>query len=226
MKKKSIIKMIVDLIMTILLPLLMIQALAGEKSHEWIGIFMFLLFITHHILNLNWHKNLLKGKYNVVRSLGTVVNTGIMICMIFSAISGIMLSQYVFVFLDVNQGISFARAAHMIGTHWMFVLTSFHLGMHIKTMKGYMEQAVRDKPRTVPSRVFTILFVVIGVYGLKVFIDTKLWQYMFYQSQFMFYDFNRMAFSVYLDYVSMMILFAVIGYFMFVKWKKISKSKK
>lgn len=218
--------MIVDLIMTILLPLLMIQALAGGKMHEWIGIYMFLLFVTHHILNFNWHKTLLKGKYNVVRSLGTVMNAGILICMILSAISGILLSQYVFVFLDINQGISFARAAHMICTHWMFVLTSFHLGMHMKIMKGYMEQAWGKKLGTVSSRLFTILFAVIGVYGLKVFIDTKLWQYMFYQAQFMFYDFNRMAFGVYLDYVSMMVLFAVIGYFASDRLKKISKPKK
>lgn len=226
MKKKSIIKMMVDLFMTILLPLLMIQALAGEELHEWIGIFMFFLFITHHLLNLNWHKNLLKGKYNEVRSLGTVVNAGILICMILSAISGIVLSQYAFALLNINQGISFARAAHMICTHWMFVLTSFHLGMHMKIMKGYMERARGKKLETVSSRVFTILFAVIGVYGLKVFIDTKLWQYMFYQAQFMFYDFSRMAFGVYLDYVSMMVLFAVIGYFVSDRLKKIPMPKK
>lgn len=98
MKKKSIIKMILDLLMTILLPLLMIQALAGEELHEWMGIFMFLLFIMHHLINFNWHKNLLKGKYDAVRSIGTLVNAGILICMILSAISGILLSQYLFVF--------------------------------------------------------------------------------------------------------------------------------
>lgn len=102
MKKKRIIKIILDLLMTILLPLLMIQALAGEELHEWIGILMFILFIMHHILNFNWYKNLLKGKYNAVRSVGTLVNTAILICMIFIAISGVLLSQYVFVFLDVS----------------------------------------------------------------------------------------------------------------------------
>lgn len=213
MKKRSIVKMMLDLIMTIVLPLLMIQALAGEALHEWIGIFMFLLFIIHHLLNFNWHKNLLNGKYNAVRCLGTVVNAGILVCMILSVISGILLSQYTFAFLDVSKGISFARAAHMICTHWMFVLTSFHLGMHMKIIKRYAEQSSGRMLGTVSGRISKILFVVIGVYGLKAFSDAKLWQYMFYQVKFMFYDFNRTAFSVYLDYVSMMILFAVIGYF-------------
>lgn len=123
--------MILDLLMAILLPLLMLQALVGEELHEWIGIFMFLLFITHHVINLNWHQNILKGKYNAVRSIGTFINAGILICMILSAISAVLLSQYVFIFLDVSHGLSFARASHMICTHWLFVLTSFHLGMHL-----------------------------------------------------------------------------------------------
>lgn len=226
MKNKSTVKMIFDLIMTILLPLLMIQALAGEELHEWIGIFMCLLFIMHHLLNFNWHKNLLKGKYNAVRTIGTVVNIGIFICIILSAISGILLSQYIFAFLDVSIGISFARAAHMICTHWMFVLTSFHLGMHLKIMKSYMEQSSGRKLGTVTGRVFKILVTVIGVYGLKVFIVTELWQYMFYQVQFMFYDFSRIVFSAYLDYISMMVLFAVIGCFVSDKMKKISMEKR
>lgn len=225
MKKKSIIKMILDLLMTILLPLLMIQALAGEELHEWMGIFMFLLFIMHHLINFNWHKNLLKGKYDAVRSIGTLVNAGILICMILSAISGILLSQYLFVFLDVSQGISFARASHMICTHWLFVLTSFHLGIHLKVMKNYIVQFSKRKLGIIPGRVLQMLSIVVAVYGLKVFTQTKLWQYMFYQVQFMFYDFNRMAFRVYLDYISMMVLFAAIGYFVSVRFKKISMAK-
>lgn len=226
MKRKSIIKMILDLLMIILLPLLMIQALVGEEFHEWIGIFMFLLFITHHLINFNWHKNLLKGKYNTVRSIGTFVNAGNLICMILSAISGVLLSQYVFIFLDVSQGLSFARASHMICTHWMFVLISFHLGMHIKVMKNYMKQSSKRSLGIISGRVLQILSIFVTIYGVWVFIETNLWQYLFYQVQFMFYDFNRLAFSVYLDYISMMVLFALIGYLVSDRMKKISMAKR
>lgn len=226
MKKKSIIKMIVDLLMTLLLPLLMIQALAGEELHEWIGIFMFLLFIMHHLINFNWHKNLLKGTYNAGRSIGTFVNAAILICMIFSAISGVLLSQYVFVFLDISGGIAFARASHMICTHWMFVLTSFHLGMHLKVIKNYIVQFSKRKPGIIWGRVLQILSMAAAINGGRVFIETKLWQYMFYQVKYMFYDFNRMAFRVYLDYISMMVLFAGIGYFVSERMKMRSMARR
>lgn len=226
MKKKSIIKMMLDLLMTFILPLLMIQALAGEELHEWIGILMFILFIMHHIFNFNCHKRLFKGKYNAVRVMGTLINTGILICMIFVAISGVLLSQYVFRFLDVSIGLSFARAAHMIGTHWLFVLTSLHLGIHLKVIKHYINQVSKRKIGIVAGRLSKILFVAITIYGGKAFIDTKLWQYMFYQVQFMFYDFNRSALSIYLDYVAIMVLLTVIGYYVSVALNSKSMAKK
>lgn len=186
---------------------------------------MFVIFIFHHLLNINWHKNLLKGKYNAVRIIGTLINVGIFICMIFSAVSGVLLSQYAFSFLDFNQGISFARTAHMICTHWMFVLTAFHLGMHLTVMKAYIEQVSKRNFGKIVGRILQMLFAVVSVYGVIVFIETELWQYMFYQTQYMYYDFSRMAVTVYLDHVAMMVLFAVIGYILSYTMKKISRTR-
>lgn len=211
MNKKSIVKMVLDLAMTVLLPLLMIQAIAGEELHEWIGILMFALFIAHHLLNFNWHKNLLKGRYSTARIIGTILNLAIFICMVLCAVSGIILSQYVFAFFNINQGLSFARAAHMICTHWMFVLTSVHLGMHFKIIKGYLEKSIKRKPRKAVKRILLILTGVMAAYGATAFIRAQLWQYLLYQTQYMFFDFSRAAISVYFDYVCMMLLFSCFG---------------
>ena len=60
MKPKMIIKIAVDLAMTLLLCCLMSYLLVGETVHEWQGVSMFALFILHHALNPNWHGNLVK----------------------------------------------------------------------------------------------------------------------------------------------------------------------
>ena len=44
MKKR---KLLIDISMTVLLPLLMAYSLIGEKFHEIIGTLMLVLFITH-----------------------------------------------------------------------------------------------------------------------------------------------------------------------------------
>ncbi len=54
MKRKTILKIVVDIGMTVMLLLLMTYELIGEAAHEWIGIGMFCLFLIHHILNRKW----------------------------------------------------------------------------------------------------------------------------------------------------------------------------
>ena len=65
MKPKAIIKLSVDILMTLALLFLMGYHLWGDVLHEWVGAGMLLLFIAHHILNGYWHKSLFKGKYNL-----------------------------------------------------------------------------------------------------------------------------------------------------------------
>ena len=88
-------RMIIDIIMVVLLPLLMAYSLIGEKLHEILGISIFALFIAHHIINRKWWTSLFKGKYNSVRILNTVVNLFLAIFMIFQPISGILMSKYI-----------------------------------------------------------------------------------------------------------------------------------
>ena len=45
LKPKMVLKLVVDMIMTILLFLLMAYLLVGETVHEWMGLAMFILFI-------------------------------------------------------------------------------------------------------------------------------------------------------------------------------------
>lgn len=61
MKPKMIVKITVDLGMTIFLMLLMAFELIGRTAHEWIGAGMFVLFILHHILNRKWTGTLHAG---------------------------------------------------------------------------------------------------------------------------------------------------------------------
>ena len=42
--------------------LLMPYSLLSETAHEWIGMAMLVLFISHHILNYKWVTSVRKGK--------------------------------------------------------------------------------------------------------------------------------------------------------------------
>ena len=55
-------RMIIDILMVMLLPLLMAYSLIGENIHEVLGVCMFALFIAHHVINRKWWTGLFKGK--------------------------------------------------------------------------------------------------------------------------------------------------------------------
>ncbi len=113
MKPKARLKLGIDILMTFLLLFLMGYQFWGDEAHEWAGAGMFALFIVHHLLNGNWHRNLLRGKYNPTRILTLVIDILLFADMSGLMISALMLSNHVFAFLDISGGISFARLLHM-----------------------------------------------------------------------------------------------------------------
>ena len=130
MRPKAVIKIAVDVFMTLALLFLMGYAFWGDVAHEWAGAGMFLLFLLHHILNGNWYKSLFKGGYTPLRVFRLIVDVLVFLAMIGLMVSGIMLSNYVFSFLNIRGGMSFARLLHMAASHWGFVLMALHLGLH------------------------------------------------------------------------------------------------
>ena len=108
-------RIVIDSGMVLLLPLLMAYSLVGEAAHEYLGIEMSLLFVTHHILNVAWWKHLLRGKYTPIRILGTVINLALVVIMLALPISGMILSRYVF--RSLNLGLSCRFGQHTAEVH-------------------------------------------------------------------------------------------------------------
>lgn len=102
-------KLAVDAAMTVALLLLMAYGLVGEAAHEWLGMGMFALFLTHHVLNRKWLLAIGKGKYTPLRIIQTALVGVILLCMLGSMVSGILLSRYVFTFLPKHGGYEAAQ---------------------------------------------------------------------------------------------------------------------
>lgn len=212
MKGKMIVKIIVDIFMTVALLLLMAYSMIGEKAHEWIGAIMFLLFVVHHILNSFWSRNILKGKYNIRRIVQSLIVVLIFFCMAGSMISGIIISRYVFSFLNITSGASWARSVHMLCAYWGFVLMSIHLGFHWNMVIAMMGKITKGrKAWKIAAR--TMAFVV-AIYGIIAFIKRDIGNYMTLNNQFVFFDFTEPVIYFILDYLAVMGLFVAIGHYL------------
>lgn len=212
MSRKRKLQIVIDVSMTLLLPFLMAYSLIGEAVHEWIGTLMLLLFAAHHILNYRWFCTLFKGEYKPIRILNTTVNLLLLIDIFFQGISGIILSRQVFSFVRIQHAASYARAIHLFGAYWGFVLMSVHIGLHWGIMLGYLKKSLKSSNWL---NISAPLFCVgISVYGIYAFVKRQIGDYMLLKTQFAFFDFDEPLLWFILDYAAIMILFATFGYYL------------
>lgn len=208
MKTKAKVKWALDILMTIALLFLMGYQFWGEAAHEWIGAGMLALFIAHQSLNLNWYRNLFRGRYTPMRILRCVVNVLTLAAMLALMHSGIAMSRYVFAFLPIQGGMALARRLHILGSYWGYLLMGLHLGLHWgMVLKLAVKKNMRQRKYQAAGFIMGLL---IAAY---VFIKRDFLTYMFLGSGFVFLDYEEPKLKFFLDHLALMGLCIFIGYY-------------
>ena len=203
-KKKT--RLIVDIGMVVLLPLLMAYSLIGEQFHEIVGTIMLILFIFHLIRNRKWLAAIPKGSYNARRTFQTVLDLLLVVFMVLQPVSGILMSKHLYTFIRVPGVSSLMRQIHMALAYWGFVLMSIHAGTHLQPLFGKLWSGI------VPVKAGSlVLACAVWIYGIYAFIKRGLPSYMFLKTTFAFFDFSESRGLFILDYLMIMVLFAIIG---------------
>ena len=128
-KTKLKLKPMVDILMTFALLLLMSYELLGSTAHEVVGVVMFVLFVVHHVLNINWAMHLAKGRQTHIRIFQNILVLLVLISFVGSIVSGVVVSRHLFTFLNIKSTYM-ANRIHMLSAYWGFVFMSLHLGLH------------------------------------------------------------------------------------------------
>ncbi len=204
--KKKIVKTILDILMIAALPVLMAYSLAGETLHEIVGTGMFVVFIIHHVLNRKATSAMFRGEQSAVRIVNTVLNIILFAVMILLPVSGIVMSKHLYTFLPTAGLSAVARTAHLVLSYWGFALMSVHLGFHAD---AWLTRLKRKKTAFV---ILAAVVTLIAAYGAYAFIANLIYEYMFLKTRFVFFDFDKPLILTLAEYLSMIILFAWIGY--------------
>ena len=211
-------RMPVDISMTIFSIILMggNYLFPADIVHEILGAGLFILWGIHITLNRRWCGAIFKGKYNPYRVMQTVINCGILICTIFLMISGIILSNHLFTFLNIQGGLGFARIAHLLASHWYYLFMSLHIGLHV----GMIANKIKPSPSTAGKNIFRIFVALACAYGIYAFIIRGVWKYLILRQQFFFFDLERGYLLFALDYLSIIVLFATLSHLLAACLKK------
>ena len=241
MDKINRIRLPIDIMMTLVSIVLMggNYLFPADIVHEILGVGLFVLWSVHIFLNRRWYGAIFKGKYNPYRVMQTFNNCDILMCTIFLMISGIILSNHLFTFLNIQGGLGFARITHLLASHWYYLFMSLHIGLHVGVITNKMrhsapinchpelvsgsstnempKQVRHDKLHKIIPR---IILVLVCAYGLYAFIARGVWKYLILRQQFFFFDLERGYVLFVLDYISIIILFATILHLIASRLKK------
>ena len=174
-------KIVIDILMFILMLLEYSKLYTGQLLHEVFGILLLILFILHNILNIKFYKGLLKGKYNLQRITITVINFLLLMCLLFSIILAIPISESIFKFLNLSANMT-VRKLHTIFGYWSLILMSIHLGLNLKILSAKIKNKVKE--RKIIKIILYIIELIIVALGIKAIIDTNLGLYLVGKASF------------------------------------------
>lgn len=220
MPAKKYLRRILDAVMVLVMPVLMAYSLVGEAFHEWMGVAITIAFLVHHILNYHWIKGISKGHYSVSRFVNLVVNLLLAIVMVLLPLSGILMSRHVLASWRVASLTGTARMVHLLTSYWGYLLMSFHIGLHGSSIKACLPK--RKRRFAVYRAVAYLGLALVCSYGIYAFIHRNLAEYLFLKTQFVFFDYSEPVALFLLDYLSIMVLVACIGYALICLLRRIS----
>lgn len=206
-KKKNIIitRRIIDICMTILMLCLMAYQVTGEVFHEWIGIGMTVLVITHQILNIKWYSAIIKGRYSLLRAWILLVDIVLLLSFTVNAICGISMSSHAVPIMYGLLPIAFARTMHLALSHWSFIFMGLHIGIHIPSMTSGF------KGGTIKRTVIYVLFCLVAGVGFFIFIRSGIINYLSFKVHFAFLDYDKAGVLIFIENILMLLFWSFIG---------------
>lgn len=224
MKNKA--KHFLDLVMSVIMLLLMAYQATGEKAHEWLGIAMLAAAIAHNILNYKWYAVLFKGRYTFLRIVRTAVNVLLLAALLGTAVSGILMNNYVFP-LSIHGTMAASRVIHLAASHWCFVLTGIHLGLHWSmVISMFRKIPVHGGAKKAAVIILRIIAAAIAVYGGYCFIKADIFTYMTFKMHFAFLDYERAHVLVLVDNLAMLGAWVYLSYYFVKLYNIFPKEKK
>ncbi|MBR3158830.1 MAG: DUF4405 domain-containing protein [Atopobiaceae bacterium] len=200
MKANRAMKIVVDIALSAVLVATMSTALVQEVPHEWLGIALFVLMVTHVVLNRKWILGIMRSRRKAPYTLHLILIAALLVCLVGMIASSLVLSKHVFGFLPALPGASWARRIHMLFSYWMFVIAFAHVGLHIRIPRRMAPWKLR---------VMRVAAAAVAAYGVYAFARLGLFAYLTGQVQFAMADFDTPLAVTFARYTGVAALVAI-----------------
>jgi len=167
-KAETVIRNSLNPLMILCLLLVMDYRFIENAIHEFLGLFIVLLFIIHNVLNRHWYTAMGKVNIDLLYILKTITNLLLLVMMLLVAVTGFLISQTVFSSFSLSGNL-LAHELHVLSAYLGFILVSIHLGFHWNALWGKLCLWLRIKRTNfnyiLLSRIASLLTIVYGIYA-------------------------------------------------------------
>lgn len=211
MQSKIKLRIIVDSAMSALMVLMMVYQFIGNVWHEYLGIALFCLAIIHNILNRKFYASILKGRYNTARVAISITDILLLEMMCINAVSAVAISRYAFSFLNISASYQ-TRSVHVFSGWWTLVLMSVHIGLHCRTIAGYIKKSTGNR-NIYPAVKWTakIILIITDIIGVIAFSQNGVLSKLTMHSVYSFYEDSNAPWEIY-KIIAIMCLVATVTY--------------
>lgn len=154
MKRTTIVKLLIDVTMTVLYLLLMFAGGLGGFFHEIAGIGFCVIYIVHILLNRPMTRGLFKGVKSTSRKPDRVIllisDIVMMICMPIVVLTGVLIARELFV-IDIGLPWDFIFSLHNALSYVCLGTMALHLLLHAKYLIGVFKKLPSVNGREVRS---------------------------------------------------------------------------
>ena len=100
----------------------------------------------------------------------------------------------------------------MFCAYWGFILMSFHLGIHWKSIIKMIGKLFQS-PSALQKWSARIVAAIVTIYGVYSFEKRNIGSYMLMKMHFVFFDYQESMLFFILDYIAIMVLFIFVGHY-------------
>jgi len=165
-KNLNVIKIIFDIILSVLLVLMFNKTVISMEFHEIGGLILCAFFVIHILLNRKWivsvSKKLFSKDLAFKLRFGYVIDFLLLIAMSAVLVSGIFISKVVFTGISVHSGSW--KIIHFFAAALLLVLVGIHVGLHWGFVTGMFKKYVK-LPGAIAKPVSIILVSAVVLFG-------------------------------------------------------------
>jgi len=155
--KKTIYKIITDVVVAIGTLLLLSEKATGETLHEWIGVAGLAALLTHLLLSFDWFAAVTKRffqKQTFQVRANWILSAALFIAMTIAFYSGLVISKTVMPALGIELAGGMAwKSLHSLSSNFTLFITALHLAVNWKWVVKHIVSPFRRQPRQVEAPV-------------------------------------------------------------------------